>query len=912
MKNPEIAEGFIEINKIAPKKEEIYYNSSKFYSSLKTLSLKREYRISAPDGERYGIIPEMHSIWYTKESSLFLYNYSSCTTEEIKGFSTPLLFVELFKAPAGIFADEIKFCLFVCTNTDCIVYAIEQETQSLVNTDFFSKLPGAPTAVASHSSGYLMVGTSDGEVIKVTLKSFLGYKYLSLNSPLNILDRALKTIFRRKAERARDFSLGKKQAVVLGKNITVYNVETLRKEMETDGGIRYIKVQIVEEDPFFFYALTASGERDFFDQNMKKFPLKKFSMKSFFQSEPSFSEISPLVRSMKNKLICINKCNGISILSLCTLNGDQLVNFNASKPAENQEQTSVDSDVKAVHLSDSSLVLLSAGRISEYEIFSSKRLLLNCRTSETFQLYKSYGDIHFMIRYFELLAENENVSKIEPLVKSDSLREHALFCYVAQLLKPVWKEDLLKMHSTANEKFFLMTSSIRKLRNLQSKPKQGKRSYEFIDELIQTFYYTSLLSEYKISFRETLETLLTAENSLFRKNTLKSLLDIFSKNKSVDSFLKTLSNKCPLYLPSDEINVQRGMEMVRSGRTEQLREALKFFTDGNRVDLTVIEMYNKAKFYYGSVSIIKSGFSYSYETAVDLLKQCVKCPSSISCGLKDSRECFLYPFFESLVLIDKYEECSCCEFCTEKSPDLLNVENPLFVRFLSEKKSSNERIYNLLWKIYLTKGDKKSAVETLIGLSQRIDLPLEVKENFIKTALSISPSSTTVKKLLVLLGIQREMMQRKHLNINRVLSADSLLNDYCYDLYDLSLLILDITRFSDKKALRELYKKYFLQVKNFNEIFEFLSRLKNKNNTIHLFMEFLMEKERDQSIGICQRLFDTGFDYREIITNVKNQLMGNSHPRIKQVLLGDLKSFAKENEYEECRRYCEKIYGVVI
>ena len=57
-------------------------------------------------------------------------------------------------------------------------------------------------------------------------------------------------------------------------------------------------------------------------------------------------------------------------------------------------------------------------------------------------MYRNYGDLEFMIRYYELLALNEDVTRMEGICKDDHVKNQALFVYIYSLIKPIFGIDL--------------------------------------------------------------------------------------------------------------------------------------------------------------------------------------------------------------------------------------------------------------------------------------------------------------------------------------------------------------------------------------------------------------------------------------------------------------------------------------
>ncbi|OQS53494.1 hypothetical protein EHP00_2659 [Ecytonucleospora hepatopenaei] len=535
MKNSEITEAFIETNKLHPTVQEIYTRSSDSYSRFKTLFLKKEHLINLQNANKVGILAEIKSIWFTKENSLFIYNYCTTTVEEINGFGHSILFVKIFTPTSGIFSKNINYCLFVLTKHEAIIYAIESDTNNIVYTDFSCKLLSQPCSLEVQKDK-LFIGCTDGNVYSVIYKvvPLLGYKTMSLYTTSNFIARAVKTVFRRKYEEVHHLSVGKMYLAALNNNLSIFEFKNNLKSIKTFSlSKKYVSCQILEEEPLLVSCTEPNGNRDFFSFEGKVFSKEHCE---FVKEGESMAVVSDTT-----KQVVLRKSNGISFLYLLAQNEDQLVNFKPDSPSENCEQINVDLGVKSIYLKNNTLIILSNNKIKEYEIFSYKKMLLNCRTEEIYSLHKNYGDLNFMIKYFELLADNENVYKIEAFCKNKNIKRFAFFCYLAQALKKIWTLNLCDIFKKS-ETLIYFNNLVKKFVNLENKVKM---SNGFIDELAQTYYYCSFLNDYNIKYTETLEIILTKSNESFKRKTLKQLLKIFEKNKSIDSLLKTMNNMCP-------------------------------------------------------------------------------------------------------------------------------------------------------------------------------------------------------------------------------------------------------------------------------------------------------------------------------------------------------------------------------
>lgn len=913
MRNSSIVEASHYVSKPLTLKSEVYRNGSTSYSNFRALLLNKEVSISHGSFLASGIIPEIQAFWYLTQSSraytLNIFRYDLDVLESIDNFPTPILFVKAFSPQAGLFTSKIQHCLLVVTETDLIVYGIDSETHCIINTDFSAKLYSRATCV-DVVDGKIYVGCQNGSVYQGICKSvdFLNYKYLSLHSPDYSFFKALASVFSKKREGVCSISAGKRYLAVLSKNLTVYNVEGgIYKvyDIPLTQDIKYTNIQIVDESPFMFYCMQASGKRDF------------YTVEYLFSREPAVVEISEMRRlaySTESSLLSIRTGVERSTVVLYTLNEDQIRNFSKSKPVENYEILTVYSNILEACLTESGLYLLTPNSIVHYLILDAKKFLLNCRTHETYVIYKNYGEMEFMIKYFQLLTENEDVSRLDGLCKNDGIKRSALFAWIYTLIQPVWRMDLYELKNTQNSdeaSDFILDEIIKKLKILKNRLAFGYNcACAFIDEFIQTNFYVTLLVDYNIFFKESFESIMTQEGD-FKTSSLKTLLDAFTVNQSIEPLLKTMQNNCPIYLPIENINMQRGLQLIKKDDRDSLNRSLQYLAK-TKFDVGIINKFNELSFYYGSVYLIKENFDLDYETAVNLFKQSVKCKKALELGLEDSRESFLYPFFEAVVTLESFSACSCCD-STSSVPELLSISNPMFKLFLKDNLQSSNKVKDLYWKYLLVRNEKIEAIESLINLSERIDLTLDKKAEYLQTALSISTGThlnSEVKLRIKLYEIQKELIKRSpSLKTSILLDSDTLYNDYCFEYPDLQIKVLDAINFKDEFMIRELFERYFRDLP-LRECVLFLAELTNKK--IRMVFNILIKKIKNETIDFCTSLSMAGFEYDEIITEVRNNLNSSSHPEVKVDLLKSLKRFSKFGEYLECEKMCEKNFGIKV
>ncbi|KAM0681059.1 hypothetical protein GINT2_000842 [Glugoides intestinalis] len=911
MRNLPILEASRYASQLLPLKSDVYRNGSSFYSNFRTLLLNKESSIPKMSALKSGVLPEIQAFWYVTQNklvfTLHIFRYELNSLEVIPDFPSSICFVKAFKPTKGIFNSKIQHCLLVVTETDLIVYGVEADTHSIINTDFSAKLASKATCLGV-KNGKIFIGCQNGNIYQAVCKSidFLNYKYLSLYTPSTSLFKTLTFLFNKKKEPIFHISAGQRFLVAISSSIEVYNVEYgayKLYDIPLDQTVKYTNVQIVEESPILFYCAQSSGKRDF------------YTTAFLFSKDPAVVESSDLLKmtfTTESHFLSIRSCFERSTLVLSSFNEDQLRNFSKTKPVENYEvQTIYNQGVDAT-ISENGLFILTPTSVIHYLILDAKRFLLNCKIADICKIYTNYGDVEFMVKYFQLLTENEDVSKLDGLCKNESIKTHALFVWLYTLIKPIWTVDLYTLKSIQDQDRsceLLIDEIIRKLKILKSRLSFGYDSArDFIDEFIQTNFYTTLLADYNIFFKETFESILTQESD-FKTFSLKTLLDAFGINQSIEPLLKTMQNNCPIYLPLDNINLQRGLLLIKKDDRDSLMRSLSYLSQ-SKFDLEVINKFNEVGFYYGSIFLIREKFDFSYEETVELFKQSLKCKGAFDYCLQDTRESFLYPFFEAAIQLETFSSCVCCD-SLKMEPDLLSITNPLFKLFLKENLTKNENVCNVYWKYLLVRHEKIEAIEALINFSQRPGFSLDKKVDFLQTALPISAGThlnSEIKLRIKLYEIQKELMRRStSFHTTTLLDSDTLYNDYCCEYPDLKIKVLDAIGYKDENVFKSLFVTYF-NSHSLQECFLFLAELTNKK--IETVFDSLISKITTSTVDFCTGLVMAGFDYEEIIKEVKKSLDSNIHPEVKIELLKSLKLFSKFNEYSECEKNCEKNFGI--
>lgn len=902
---------------LSPTKKSIFMNGGSSYSNSKAIVLKKEFSIPVIDSQKSGVIIPINTIWYTRKNDLIFYNYNMNKTEKIYNFSSKIEHVIVFNPISGIFESRIEHCLLVITEFAAFIYAIDGE--NVVNTDFTCNLSSRVMCVNANN-GRIYVGCMDGETYQIRYNQIdmINYKYMNLSKPFMLMKR-IQSLFKKKKEEIIDLSVSGDYMVTLSAyEIVVYNIQN--GGMFEENNIRvsegYMKIQIVENSPLLFYCVLSNGKRDFYDN--KKIFCREFPMGDVMtEGDVDNGKISSnvMICSDETRMVHAQVGKGPSLIVI-NLNTDQLKNFSRLKPVENYERVCVRTRINAIGMHEESLVVLGDNKVSLYEILDCKRFLKICRPEEIWAMYKRYGDMEFMAWYYEMLAGNEDITRLEGICRSEMIRKQALFVFIDKLVQPIFSVDLYKLLSGEIENISVQKAEavIARLKKLKNKiPLHYEEAVEFIDEFVQTYNYAVLLHNYSVAFSESFESILMTEND-FKNTTSKMLLETLEAAQSVDPLVNMMKNNCPRYLISNQVNLQRGIELLEKGNGAYLENSLECFNN-TQFNEDIIDKYNSIGFFYGSVVLIREKFSFSYEDAIVLLRKSVKCKKAVEAGMGSSNEAFLYPFFEVLLDLKEFDDCKCCDG-TEFNLDLIKIEHPVFLAFLKDKGATKEAAYNLHWRYLVFRNRKVEAVEALISVCSQSDIDFTEKIVLMETALTICTSIDSktydkkiefmrkIKLMLKLAKIQMEMEARDpSIKTNQLLSADVLFNDYCIDHPDLGIKVLDAIGYCKPDVLNKMYKLYF-EDKSLSQALVFLSEIKNKE--LATVFNILLEKSENCN-DFCNKLHQIGFSEDEIIKNVNESFKTAFHPKIVNNLLKSLELFVGMEKTRKIKKYCETI-----
>lgn len=887
--------------RVRPNAKEIMQTTPQSYSNQRYLRKVKEYGVPQQEYDKCGIIPELSVIWYSKACKLYLWRYESNDMEEISTFSSEILFVDVFKPRKGIFNHKILYCLLVITEDQAMVYGVERDTCFLVNTDMIATIPYT-TRCYQIINGNIYIGCADGNVYEVIYKGSEAwvFKNMYLYDPnASVVSNFIPSILKRKKPEIKSMSCNDRYLLTLSRVVTIYNIEGgFYKVKEVSITKEYVGIQIIEsrDDDVLFYCIQKDGTRDFYDS--------KFLFSKKCSLNDSVSEILNLKISSTSERYCLvhkSQYQG-ALVGFVQFNDFQNVNYDKLKPSENQEVLSLKEEVFTFKLYGEELFFVTRSKIMFYEILSPRKYITCNRIEDVYNVFKNFGERESLILYYQLLSNNEDVSKIEYLcVKSEENQMKCLCSLIYRELKTMMFTPIRELWSDDRRKDleriqFRFSNLLKKIKNINA-----KAALELLELYVQSIFYLSLLFDYSICVGNiNFYKLLFCNEEEFKKRTLKELIEVFKANQSVDPLINTLGNKAPLYLPIDEVFYQRGFELLKKYPSrDKLWESLKNFR--NIVfNEEVIKKYNELGFFSGSLTLIRQHFDFSYEKEVELLKTCVRCQGAVNQGLEDTREDFMYAFFEALCQNLKgnlfASSCTCCDSKSSMTlSSVIKIQSPFLEKFLHEKTitDNDPLIFELHWKYLAFRNERLKAVKSLLYLVDNKKITLEQRIDLLEKAKTVSlhtEMDNELKLRFELLDIQKSLVGRGNKDpiiSNILLSADELFNDYAYKYPDLALKIISISNFSDKNIISDFWCEGMKG--DFKEASNFLLNNKLDGSVMDLeIISSILIKKMKEGDELSKVLLEAGFNYYEIKKMIELKMKKENHPHLRNILLNEL------------------------
>ncbi|KAF9760971.1 Nuclear pore complex protein [Nosema granulosis] len=901
--------------RIRPSSKEIFQNSAQSYSNQRYLRKIKEYGVPQQDFDKCGILPELAVIWYAKACKLFLWRYESNEMEEISTFSSEVQFVDIFKPKEGIFNHKISSCILVITEDQAMVYGVERDTGFLVNTDMVASIP-CLTRCYEIVGGNIYIGCVDGNIYEIVYKGNESwvFKNMYLYDPNASL---LNWILRRKKPEIKAMSSNGRFLVVLSRGIGIYNIEGgIYKVRDVVVTKEYVGVQVVdssEGDGVLFYCILKDGTRDFYKDSSHELVLtKKCTLND------SVSEILNLkIESSRSRFCLVHKSQYQgALVGFVQFNDFQRVNFDKHKPCENQEILSLKEEVVGCRIFGDELFFVTRSKIMFYEILSPRKYITCSRIEDVYNVFKNYGERESLVLYYQLLSNNEDVSKIEYLcLKNEQNRIQSLSSLLYRELRSILYTPIRNLWE--DERKIEVERIQYRFTNLIKKD----NALDLLDLFVQSVFYISLLVDYSIDLDNmNFYRLLFCEEEDFKKRTLQELIEVFKANQSVDPLINTLGNKAPLYLPVDEVFYQRGFDLLKKYPSrDRLWESLKNFRN-ILFNEEVIKKYNELGFFSGSLTLIRQHFEFSFEREVELLKSCVLCQGAVNQGLEDTREEFMYAFFEALCSNLKTgtfssRSCTCCDTSSTSSMSLssvIKIQSPFLERFLHEKTISENdpRVFELHWKYLAYRNERVKAARSLLYLADNKKISLDQRIDLLEKARTVSLHTDIANEIRLrfeLLEIQKTLVARgvsDPIISNVLLSADELFNDYTYKFPDLALKIISISSFLDKNVISEYWAEGMKG--DFKAATSFLLNNKLEGPVMDLdIISTILLKKMDIEDDLCKVLLEAGFNYYEIKRMLQNKSKKENHPNIRNLLLKELNSLkSQEPKCKKIEKLC--------
>lgn len=937
MQYPSLHEARKYVEELPPARSSVYSNGSVVYSNCRRVVLRKECAIEPGEPGACGVLPVLGLFWRATGQSLLLYDYTSSRVETIAGFSSNVQHVKVFEPRAGCFDSRVRFCLFVATACDAFLYAIDGN--AVVSTDFTARLRSPVVGVAA-ADGRVFVGCEDGCLYEAVYGciELLGYRYMSMQRTRSMLS-GMFDIFRKRRGPVRALAAGKRHVVVVGDEIEVYwTAGGLNKEQSIAVDDEYVAVEIVEDSPLFFYCVLRNGRRDFFTakkMHSRDFPV---SLAAYESNREGIKMVDG--GALPNETVLRNRAASFkstpdailgwvsgdaSHFVLTTFNAGQLRNFSRTRPVENFETFTVYAPARAAAINGNQLAVLCDRKVAVYEVLDDRRFLATCSTADARLMLQSLGEVEFQAHYYALLAEHEDVGRLEGMVGNGCTANHALFVCLYRMFRPIFYKPLAELHcAPLSDEADAVVSRLRSLSGRIGR--HCAEAAELIEEVCQAYGYTLLLRTYGVVPDESLASIVCPEcsNSTiqavrsvatdsddFRATSLRALLAAVPHGQSIEPLLKALKSRCPRFLPLEQVSRVRGLDLLAKESGAFLEQSLECFKD-TAFDRNVVQRYCQLGFYYGAVVLIRDNAALGHEETVSLLGSAVRCRRAMDAGLRSTRDTFLYPFFEVLLGLTEFTACRCCD-AIDTPPNLLTIEHPAFEPFLRDRAARSRCAADLHWKYLLARARNAAAVNAIIAICAGDRLFTE-KVALLQVALTIAAAigpapgeaqsgdtlHASVKLMLRLAAIQSELMDRDpSRRTARLLSADELFNDHCGDHPDLGLRVLDAIGFADPQVHRDLYARAFADL-SLAQALAFLTTIINKD--LGLVLDLLIPKTGDLDFDFCERLVAAGFRRSEVIAMVSEAVHGAYHPDVRDRL---------SKAVERCARTLVEQRGVI-
>lgn len=894
-------------------KQNVYVKGTSEYSTHKYVQKNTDFLLPQNFAEAFrqnttmGVVPELNSVWMGL-SKFVLWNYVNNTLTEVE-FTSPVEHFITFKPRADVFTTKVSECALIINKDQIIIYGLSSDAREFVNTGLVTSVPDKVVCVTEHG-GDIFVGCANGNVYKVVYQDVNMFSLRSMylrnldGSAFNFLFPAF---FRfKKHLPVINVACSQHWLVALTKTeIRVYSVgggrEFKKKEMPLS--TRYVSVEIVDdsEEDVFFYCVSRSGTRDFYNKSSYL-----LSRKAPFTD----SELSDIKVCSNSESVVLSKdAYSGKMITVIHFNEDQKLNFSATKAVDNFEILNVE-DVRDIFLHDQKIFVLTGKEIKVFSIMDPEDFLLHCRPEDTYTFLKAYGERETLVYYYSIVSKNKDYSKIEHIYnKNEASRIPAYYSFIHKLTAGL-------MDRAIDQDFFV--ESERVMRRIKTVSSKLRFKEDFVTDLVETLNFLKIYYEYGLTVNEKLEKLLLGD-PLAKKTLLDNLLGQFGGK--IDTIINLLLTKCPSFIPLNEIYYQKGLDALEK---KDLQESLGSFKNLSYGLEPIVEKFNELKFYTGSVTLLRK-MDLSFERRVSLLKQSIQCRGALNVALGDFREDFAFCVFEALLSNhhENYmrEACACCGEGTGPflKKDFLSMSSPFLLQFLVDKSelSLREEEYTLLWKYCVLNDMKDRAVESLVRIAENKHMRLDRRIEYLNIALSIKPS----KELSIRLEtakIQCEMLMKKYIPVldNMLLPANDLFNDYIIPnrCFALGLSLIDLYEYCDVALLKRLWTDALQG--SLSENLAFIKGLKIKKSALNfgIIGGIVVTKLDQSSPNLIDFFLEYGFPKNDVMEFFEKMIKDPkiSHPMQKKRML-DILLQSSEGNAEHVKRvahYCQSNYGI--
>ncbi|KAI5190485.1 nuclear pore complex protein Nup155 [Nematocida sp. AWRm77] len=449
------------------------------------------------------------------------------------------------------------------------------------------------------------------------------------------------------------------------------------------------------------------------------------------------------------------------------------------KPVENQAENL---------LRGQGIALLSFSKIDIYQILDGLEIMERSSThpEALFSFRQRSGtEYSFLCSLYAVSLGVSSVSIDNLFRKSSSLHNHYITHCAGIIVSGVWSKNILDVLSENNsmsegnkylEEIEQCIDKIEKLKKYVTREVQSLDTLhiqgpftvlDMLGDVIETLKYIGILLEtdavYVLketarrmgqdpkTFPATFAFLLTPDSPQ-RKISLEALIDLhIAQNSSIDTIAGTLNEKCPILFALSDTLLLRGKEAVeralRSTSEEDrkwyLDRSISFFQKTSVVHLSsVVELYVKAKFPAGVLSVLKGGFqSVDRATAARYFSMVEYTEEFLREALKDERPLFCSALLDSVIQQIKADKLSIDILLKAKSSYLEEYLEML------DRTGTDIELCDLVWKYHLKNRNYKTASLYLFRAAERVQpfITLQKRIEYLAIACTMQSASTSQK-----------------------------------------------------------------------------------------------------------------------------------------------------------------------